>query len=339
MKWSRKHGLANCRCKPKGVPVIKSKELKVAAIGHFNGLKCGFFQQDGSDEILMVGKQIGAALGYSDPRAAIKRIHARASGCIDEHSRILKVCDGLVSMLGDEDHRSNPGGAQETVFYTYEGVMAICSRSKRPNATEFANFVSSVVCELNYASDDASGVLRRLTIDGHIFEEYDFDGVKGWTMDGLIVDKYFLLGEAYDSDTEERAWEYLHFASFLFHHHDDKIFNILYGAVAMGVTRSFAVSEFSYHKLFNDAYPTLYGGEIVEVKNDGKNIPDAWVRQEGVLIPVEIKLRKFDGAALKQLQRYMSVYSCGKGIAVAETLSTELPSNITFISVEELKSA
>ena len=54
-------------------------------------------------------------------------------------------------------------------------------------------------------------------------------------------------------------------------------------------------------------------------------------------VPVEIKLHDFDLKALNQLSRYMNVYNCAYGIASAERLAVELPSNITFVSFKDLE--
>ena len=50
-----------------------------------------------------------------------------------------------------------------------------------------------------------------------------------------------------------------------------------------------------------------------------------------------MKLNGFDGKALKQLERYMKVYKCEKGIAVGRTLNVKLPQNIEFVFLSELE--
>lgn len=61
--------------------------------------------------------------------------------------------------------------------------------------------------------------------------------------------------------------------------------------------------------------------------------PDAWLALEGRELPVEIKRDAFDGKAVLQLLRYMRVYDCERGVAVAPSLATPLPSNILFVEV------
>lgn len=77
--------------------------------------------------------------------------------------------------------------------------------------------------------------------------------------------------------------------------------------------------------------------KLIRKKNNSKHIPDAWVEQDGEEIPVEMKLNDFDAKALKQLRRYINVYKKNKGIAIGRKLTVELPSDIRFISLEELE--
>lgn len=61
--------------------------------------------------------------------------------------------------------------------------------------------------------------------------------------------------------------------------------------------------------------------------------PDAWLCLDGREVPVEIKRGAFDGKAVLQLVRYMRVYDCEHGVAVAPSLAVPLPSNILFVEV------
>jgi hypothetical protein len=74
--------------------------------------------------------------------------------------------------------------------------------------------------------------------------------------------------------------------------------------------------------------------QIVHKKNSPLHIPDFWISNGHLTIPVECKLHDFNTRALKQLQRYMAYYNCDNGIAVAATLTTILPSNIKFINFD-----
>lgn len=99
-------------------------------------------------------------------------------------------------------------------------------------------------------------------------------------------------------------------------------------------------NEQTVYKWFTKNYKEKLGKvyEIKKRKNNSKHIPDFWLSVDGEDVPVECKLGEFDDKALKQLQRYMDYYVCKRGVAVAQKLSTELPSNITFIefSLDEL---
>ena len=172
-----------------------------------------------------------------------------------------------------------------------------------------------------------------------IIQTVNIKGNKEYLLNGNLIDRFELLSIACEQDDEENAWNIMNLASILFHPLDDHVFNSLYGVVAMEITRSFIRNEFYYQKLFKSNYQKIRNGKIVNIKTDGDNIPDAWVKLSNEIIPVEVKLKKFDKKALKQLKRYMRVYGCNKGIAVSDTLTVELPKNIEFISFLELKSA
>lgn len=180
-----------------------------------------------------------------------------------------------------------------------------------------------------------------------IFENNEFGEIRTVTegertdyfVNGVMIDRFKLLAMACEAENEDEAWELMHIASILFHSQDDKTFNSLYGAVAMEITRSFIQNEFYYHGVFKKNYSKIRDGKVIKNKSDGKNIPDAWVERSGYIIPVEIKLNKFDENALQQLERYMKTYGSKKGIACARELSVKLPKNIEFISFSELEKA
>src|SRR5699024_1708766 len=97
-------------------------------------------------------------------------------------------------------------------------------------------------------------------------------------------------------------------------------------------------SEFKYQKLFKDKVEILYPEyKLTTMKHNPEHIPDAWVEKSGEKIPVEVKLRSFDKAALRQLERYIEAFKTKEGIAVARDVTVELPENIRFISLEELE--
>ncbi|MBS7699162.1 MULTISPECIES: hypothetical protein [unclassified Chelatococcus] len=79
----------------------------------------------------------------------------------------------------------------------------------------------------------------------------------------------------------------------------------------------------------------LPGARRIQCALDKNHIPDLFIRFNDQEMPVEIKRHAFDERALQQLQRYMTVYGCNAGIAVAPRLRCALPANITFVQVDE----
>ena len=156
-------------------------------------------------------------------------------------------------------------------------------------------------------------------------------------MNDLKNEYVYLLLAALDAKTKEEAWQIMNATSILYHPTDDHVFNNLYAAVAMELTRLDTVNEFTYQELFKRNYNKLNKGEIINRKNNKTDIPDAWVKRNNEYIPVEVKQYKFNNKALEQLQRYIKVYKCKKGIAVAQELDVNIPDNIEFISIKELQ--
>lgn len=181
--------------------------------------------------------------------------------------------------------------------------------------------------ELKIFESKEFGSIRTVTIDGQT--EY--------LVNGTVLDRFKLLALAVDAETEEEAWEILHVASILFHPLDDPYFNSLYTASVTEVVWSHRKNEFTYQDMFKRNYSKIGKGKVVNLKTDGHNIPDAWIRRGDYILPVEVKLNGFDDKALKQLERYMKVYKCEKGIAVGRTLNVKLPRNIEFVFLSELE--
>lgn len=100
-------------------------------------------------------------------------------------------------------------------------------------------------------------------------------------------------------------------------------------------------TEQNVYTWFRRVYKEKLGQEwdIIKAKNNPKHIPDFWLSNGKEKVPVECKKGDFNANSLKQLKRYIEYYGCEKGIAVAQSLCVDLPSNITFIgfSIEELE--
>lgn len=174
-------------------------------------------------------------------------------------------------------------------------------------------------------------VIKEVNTMGHVWKLCIVDGEYETYIDGNHIDRFKLLSFALNAENEKSAWMILNEASKLYHPRDDSTFNSLYSAVAETIARKYEKNEFTYQRLFKKNCEKCGFGRIVNYKDDGKNIPDAWVEKDGELIPVEAKFLNFNGKALKQLQRYMSVYGTKHGYAVAQDLTVNLPDSITFI--------
>lgn len=120
-------------------------ELRLVTSEKFGEVPCAFYQQDGSDEVLLTREQIGTALEYSDPRNSIMKIHNRHKERLDKYSVVVPIEGG--DSLSPPSRRSD-GGEQETVLYTRKGVMEICRWSKQPKADAFMDFVWDIADKL-----------------------------------------------------------------------------------------------------------------------------------------------------------------------------------------------
>lgn len=102
-------------------------DLQLVKSKPFGTIECNFYENP-SKEIFMTREQIGTALGYAEPRTAIRKIHDRNADRLDKFS-------GGVRLVFPS------GGTQETIVYTAKGVYEICRFSRQPKADEFVDFV------------------------------------------------------------------------------------------------------------------------------------------------------------------------------------------------------
>ena len=119
-------------------------KLNLVANENFGDLQCGFYRQDGSDEVLMTREQIGEALGYKEPGIAIYKIHSRHPDRLGKFSIRVPIDKGLTKLVNPD----SSGGAQDTVLYSIEGVMEICRWSRQPKADDFMDFTWKVMKRL-----------------------------------------------------------------------------------------------------------------------------------------------------------------------------------------------
>lgn len=124
------------------------RQLNLVASEKFCGLQCDFYKDSITGYIAMTREQIGAALGYKNPRFAIHKIHSRHFDRIDKHSFRMKIDKWLERGIGYSMSPLKTGGSQETVFYTYIGIAEICHMSRMLRANQFFDFVWSVMDRL-----------------------------------------------------------------------------------------------------------------------------------------------------------------------------------------------
>lgn len=104
-------------------------DLQIVTTEDFNGISCNFYSSDG--QIYMTRNQIGQALGYSEPRKMIAKIHER-------HKERLDKFSGVVNL-------GTPSGVQETFIYSQRGVFEICRWSQQPKADAFMDWVWDII--------------------------------------------------------------------------------------------------------------------------------------------------------------------------------------------------
>ena len=105
--------------------------LKLVTTETFGDLPCDFYCNM-NDDILLTREQIGTALEYSQPRAALSKIHKNHKDRLDT----LSVVADLVT---------TDGKSYSTILYTQKGVMEICRWSNKPKANLFMYWVWDIV--------------------------------------------------------------------------------------------------------------------------------------------------------------------------------------------------
>lgn len=170
----------------------------------------------------------------------------------------------------------------------------------------------------------------------HFISGKDMSG-KFYMLDDFYFNKYTFLDMMALADTSKKLFETQDLMYCLFSDEvDDGLFQIVH-SIIFEYLKSHKKHESYYQELFKSEMEEE-GIEVVKRKNDPHHIPDAWIKCDQFLIPVEVKLGKFNKKALEQLQRYMNFYKSKFGIAVGKTLTVELPDNIFYISHEALES-
>lgn len=164
------------------------------------------------------------------------------------------------------------------------------------------------------------------------------------TIDGLPFRKYDLLGLVYkfiDNNNLDEAETLLKMTEVMYTNKIEsetfnRICSSLYDLIIYEENKK---DELYYQGIFKAHCKEILGDDynIYEMKNLQLKRPDAWVKYNELIIPVEMKMGNFNCSALKQLQEYMKLYKYSYGIAIGSKATIDLPSNITFIEIERVK--
>ena len=106
------------------------EDLRLETTEKFNGVDCNFYKTD--CDMWMTRRQIGQALGYSNPRLAITKIHQAHADRLDPLS------SSTVSVLVEGKNR-------EATIYNERGIFEICRWSRQPKANEFMDWVWDII--------------------------------------------------------------------------------------------------------------------------------------------------------------------------------------------------
>lgn len=87
-------------------------------------------------------------------------------------------------------------------------------------------------------------------------------------------------------------------------------------------------------KFFNNLDKYLPGAVKVNMKMNSLHIPDGFVKHNGHILPVEVKIDAITHASVRQITRYIKEYGSHGGIVVAPKLKAPLPNNVIFIEVQ-----
>ena len=103
---------------------------------NFNGVALDCYKDgNNSEDFWATREQIGRLLGYSEPRIAISKIHARNSDRLNKFSGVVKLV-------------TPDGGTQNTTVYSFKGLLEICRFSNQPKANDVMDFLWNIADEI-----------------------------------------------------------------------------------------------------------------------------------------------------------------------------------------------
>ena len=110
-------------------------QLSIVKSEQFGNVQCDFWRNE-NGEVFMTTEQLGSALGYSQPKAAISKLIERNEYLADtEFSGVTKLT-------------TPQGGTQETRIFTEDGIYEVTMLSKTKVAREFRAWVRKVLKSL-----------------------------------------------------------------------------------------------------------------------------------------------------------------------------------------------
>lgn len=181
------------------------------------------------------------------------------------------------------------------------------------------------------------------TADLHIFknEEYTKDGLeKELAIFGLSCFYLAIAVDASEGNNDSLSKRFFGLADDLGYHGESWAYNTIRNSAMADVvfTKNRRDTEARYYDLFEKHLHKVFdeSTKVIEGHSNAKNKPDKWIEINGVEIPVEMKKGEFDAKALKQLQRYMSVFNSVAGVAVGSHMTVDCPTNVIFVPTSTL---
>ena len=88
-------------------------------------------------------------------------------------------------------------------------------------------------------------------------------------------------------------------------------------------------------EFFSNLNIYMPGAVKVEIKMNSLHVPDGFVKYNGDILPVEVKLDSIVSSSIRQITRYIKEYGSVGGVVVAPSLHAPLPNNVIFIQVSK----
>lgn len=110
-----------------------SKNLQLIKTAKFEGVKFDCYQ-DSNKEFWGTREQIGAMLGYENPRVSIANIHNRNKERLDKFSSVIKLI--------------TEAGERKTTIYNFKGLLEICRCSNQLKANAVMDFLWEMADEV-----------------------------------------------------------------------------------------------------------------------------------------------------------------------------------------------